>query len=207
MKRINLIPDEARRISSAEWLAREFLRNKFFQLAMGILLFIIGFSAWEMMSAWRYSLRFAAVKREYNMKNEELLAAKQQYEALVQDGKKAKKDAEVLNKRLDTLQSVLKERVDWSRALLELPGMVPEKLWLKNVKFEKDTLTIQGEAVDNKTIAQFMKSLDDSGIFGDTGFNYTKRETTEEKKAKEAEKKAELVMIGFEVTTHFKAGL
>lgn len=43
--------------------------------------------------------------------------------------------------------------------------ILPKRMWLKSMADEKGSLNIKGVAVDNPTIAQFMRNLEETGCF------------------------------------------
>ena len=191
MRRIDLTPEEARKLKAVEWLKREFIRNKFFQAGFVIIFLIIALTAWELTGIWRFENRLENTKKEFAGKQRELDASKKLYELLLSKKKTLKEQKIVLEKRLNTLQSAISERILWIRALKAFPAVVSEDIWFNDIELKKDILVLQGGALNNDIITKFMKALDSSPTFGDTKFNYTKR----------GDKKDEEDIIYFEVTT------
>lgn len=191
MRRIDLVPEEAKKLQAVEWLKREFIRNKFFQAGFIIIFLIIALTAWEITAVWRFEIRLVNIKKEFAEKQKELDESKKLYELLISKKKNLKEQKIVLEKRLNTLQSAVSERILWIRALKAFPAVVSENIWFNKIALKKDILVLQGGALNNDIITNFMKALDDSSTFNDTKFNYTKR----------GDKKDEEDIIYFEVTT------
>ena len=196
MKRINLIPEEARKISAVKWLKRELAKNRLFQAAFITVFFLIALSVWGTTSVWRYRILLKATKQDFSAKTKELQEKNKLYKFFIAKKKELKERQKILQKQLGILEKAARERVNWTGVLVELPDVVSEDLWFKKIVLKKDMLILQGGALDNDIISDFMKMLDDSTIFSDTSFNYTK---TKETKGKD-------IVIDFEITTHFKVG-
>ena len=141
----------------------------------------------------RNNKQLSALKKEFNQTEKDLEESKKVYEFLVEKQKTEKEKEKILVRRLGILETALEERANWTAALSELSKVTPSNLWFKKISLRSDHLTLQGTASDNAIITSFMKSLDNSKVFKDTSFNYTRRG---EKKASE--------LINFEVTTSFK---
>jgi type IV pilus assembly protein PilN len=76
---------------------------------------------------------------------------------------KFKKDKEIIKKKIDIIQRLERDRSAPAQLLDELAVRIPiGKAWLSSFKKAESTLTIDGVATDNPTIALFMKSLEES---------------------------------------------
>jgi len=94
---------------------------------------------------------------------------------------KFKKDSAVLEKKLDVI-TVLNEGRQSSVFLMdELSTVIPEKLWLDSLKEDQWSLDIQGQAIDQATIAQFMTNMQKSPMF-----DAVRWKVTQSKKGKES---------------------
>lgn len=86
---------------------------------------------------------------------------------------KFKKDSAVLEKKLNVI-TVLNEGRQSSVFLMdELSNVMPEKLWLASLKEDKWNLDIQGQAIDQATIAQFMTNMEKSAMFDSVRWKVT----------------------------------
>ncbi len=80
---------------------------------------------------------------------------------------KIKKDLKILNDKLIVVTS-LQTQQDKQLVLFDkLTGLtVPDRMWLENMDTKANTVKIKGIAFDNQTIADFMKNLEASPLFG-----------------------------------------
>ena len=70
-----------------------------------------------------------------------------------------------LNAKLQVIEDLKHRRVGPVRALEDLGGATPQKLWLVNFTEVGAQATITGVALDNQTIAAFMRQLQGSKYF------------------------------------------
>jgi len=79
---------------------------------------------------------------------------------------KFKKDKDLLEKKLQIINALDRNRLDPVYFLDELTGMVPAgQLWVKNMTETDVEMKIEGFAKDNITVAKFMKNLEASRFF------------------------------------------
>ncbi len=78
---------------------------------------------------------------------------------------KIKKDLKLLNDKLNVV-SALKDKRDEKQILLEevADRVVLTRMWIESLKSDGKTVTIAGVALDNPTIADFMRNLEKSPI-------------------------------------------
>lgn len=193
MKRMNLLPEEVRKTTIFEWLKKILLGSRIAQICILGSLLLVAITFIQTTTVERNNKQLSALKKEFNQTEKDLEESKKVYEFLVEKQKTEKEKEKILVRRLGILETALEERANWTAALSELSKVTPSNLWFKKISLRSDHLTLQGTASDNAIITSFMKSLDNSKVFKDTSFNYTRRG---EKKASE--------LINFEVTTSFK---
>jgi type IV pilus assembly protein PilN len=87
------------------------------------------------------------------------------YKSLTTEVNKAKEEQKMLQNRLDVINSLRKEKGSAAKVLDELSIDKPEKLHLESVKKEGSKLGIEGIALDDETIANFMTNLRKSKLF------------------------------------------
>ncbi len=77
-----------------------------------------------------------------------------------------KKDLKILNDKLKVV-STLRHKRDEKQVLLEevADRIVMTRMWLESLKSDGKTVTLTGIALDNPTIADFMRNLEKSPIF------------------------------------------
>ncbi len=70
-----------------------------------------------------------------------------------------------LQAKLQVIELLKHRRVGPVRALEDLSDAAPEKLWLTDFSESNGAVSIQGLAIDNQTIAEFMRRLQQSRYF------------------------------------------
>lgn len=94
-------------------------------------------------------------------KKEEIL----KYKSLTAEVEKKKQEQKMLQNRLDIINSLRKDKARAARVLDELSIDKPEKLQLESLKKDGAKLAIEGVALDDETIANFMTNLRKSKLF------------------------------------------
>jgi type IV pilus assembly protein PilN len=94
-------------------------------------------------------------------KKEEIL----KYKSLTTEVEKKKQEQKMLQNRLDIINSLQKDKARAARVLDELSIDKPEKLQLESLKKDGAKLAIEGVALDDETIANFMTNLRKSKLF------------------------------------------
>lgn len=88
------------------------------------------------------------------------------YNKLVQEMEKEKQQKDLLQKKLGVLDKLQEENTGPVHILDEISKNIPEKrLYLKAVKQDGKTILLEGIAMDNETIASYMRSLAASPYF------------------------------------------
>jgi type IV pilus assembly protein PilN len=87
------------------------------------------------------------------------------YKSLIAEVDKAKALQKTLQDKLNVINSLRKEKSSPSRVLDELSIDKPEKLQLESLKKEGGKLGIEGIALDDETVANFMTNLRKSKVF------------------------------------------
>jgi type IV pilus assembly protein PilN len=94
-------------------------------------------------------------------KKEEIL----KYKSLTAEVEKKKQEQKMLQNRLDIINSLRKDKARAARVLDQLSIDKPEKLQLESLKKDGAKLAIEGVALDDETIANFMTNLRKSKLF------------------------------------------
>ncbi len=92
---------------------------------------------------------------------------------------KAKADKEILQEKLNIIAKLNLNRTRPIEIMGFLASKIPEKMWLKSLDKKGGKLTLQGIALDDETIANFMKRLQQSKIFTSVELVVTERVTIE----------------------------
>jgi len=78
---------------------------------------------------------------------------------------KFKQQKQELEKKLDVIRDLNAKKTGPVEVLDELSTIIPEKAWLTSLANIGDSMVLDGQAVDNTTIATFMKQLQSSKHF------------------------------------------
>jgi len=124
-------------------------------LSVVFLLAVFIFIQWGLNKKVEDTLAQNAKKREEIIK----------YKSLTAEVEKKKQEQKMLQNRLDIINSLRKDKARAARVLDELSIHKPEKLQLESLKKEGAKLGIEGVAMDDETIANFMTSLRKSKLF------------------------------------------
>ncbi len=92
-----------------------------------------------------------------------------------------KKNIRTIKDKLKVIDELSKKKTGPVRVMESLSSAIPEKLWLTEFKESAGNLSLNGRAVDNQTIADFLKALTSSPYFQ----NVELIETTQVKEKKE----------------------
>jgi len=87
------------------------------------------------------------------------------YKSLTTEVTKAKEAQKTLQEKLNIINTLRKEKAGPAKVLDELSIDKPEKIHLESVKKEGSKLGIEGIALDDETIANFMTNLRKSKLF------------------------------------------
>ena len=88
------------------------------------------------------------------------------YKAKAKEVDKIKKSLDTLNKKTEVMTKLDKNRRDPVIFLdVMTQVIVPNRMWLRNMSLTGSTVKMSGVALDNKTTADFMSRLEDSGHF------------------------------------------
>jgi len=87
------------------------------------------------------------------------------YQAQIAEAKKAKEEQQALQEKLDVINALRKEKSSSAKVLDEVSTLKPEKMWLESFKKDGPKLGIEGIALDDETVANFMTSLRKSTLF------------------------------------------
>ena len=124
-------------------------------LAVVFLVALLGFLQWQMdKKSEETQTKIADLKKEIA-----------RYKSMTTDLNKAKETQKLLQEKLNIINSLRKEKATPARILDELSTGKPEKVQLEALKKEGTKLSIEGIALDDETIANFMTNLRKSKLF------------------------------------------
>jgi type IV pilus assembly protein PilN len=104
------------------------------------------------------------------------------YKSLMTEVTKAKEAQKILQDKLNIINSLRKGKASPARVLDELSIDKPEKIQVESLKKEGSKLGIEGIALDDETVANFMTNLRKSKLFKNVDLIVT--EQTEQSKIK-----------------------
>lgn len=86
-------------------------------------------------------------------------------QAVIGEVKEFRKKKRALEEKIAVIAGLEERQRGPSQVLHELAVLVPEKLWIESLKDTGGSLSLDGVAIDNQTIAQFMTKLETSPWF------------------------------------------
>jgi type IV pilus assembly protein PilN len=87
------------------------------------------------------------------------------YKSLTKEIEKAKESQKTLQEKLNVINTLRKEKGSPAKILDELSIVKPDKIQLESLKKEGSKLGIEGIALDDETVANFMTNLRKSKMF------------------------------------------
>ena len=133
------------------------MRKEIVVALVSILLFVIllAFVHWQKMNEKdRMAKEIAKTRQEIT-----------DYQAQIAEAKKAKEEQQALQEKLDVINALRKEKSSSAKVLDEVSSLKPEKMWLESFKKDGSRLGIEGIALDDETVANFMTNLRKSKLF------------------------------------------
>jgi type IV pilus assembly protein PilN len=151
MIRINLLPFRAAR-------RKENIRH---------LLFFILFSVGLVVAAlvW-YHTHLNGKVRSLNAEIKETIASLGNFQKITRDIARMRKAKQIIDQKLEVIKKLetgRKASVGLLDAMTRI--VVPKRMWFTYMGDKRDRVNIKGNALDNKTVADFMTRLEGSGLF------------------------------------------
>ena len=110
---------------------------------------------------WRVAKEKEETVAEIQKTKEEI----RRYEALIAQAQKDKEVVKTLDEMLEVILTLKKQKSFASRVMDEVSVQKPEKLQLESMKKDGTKLGMDGVALDDETVANFMTSLRNSKVF------------------------------------------
>jgi type IV pilus assembly protein PilN len=92
---------------------------------------------------------------------------------------KAKTNKKILEEKLNIIKSLNMNRTRPIEIMSLVASKIPDKMWLNSLDKKNQKVTLQGVALDDETIANFMKKLQQSKMFTAVELVVTERVTIE----------------------------
>ena len=169
MIRINLLPFRAAR-------TKENVRR---QISIFILIIVLMF-----LVMFTMTLKLNSEKKKHAAMVEGVKTELAKYTKQAREVDKLKTESAKLQQKIDiisTLEDIRREPVELFTALTEV--VVPERMWLTSFKTKGRQINIVGSALDQITVADFAKRLENSPAFVDVVIKNLKSGTTKNKVA------------------------
>jgi type IV pilus assembly protein PilN len=146
MIRINLFPFRAARI-------KENIRRQIFYYFGSLVILLLLMTLFYV----NYSNEVKSLRQERDVKKKKLDSFKDTNEKI----KAIKEMIAEVELKLDTIKRLEEVKTGPVRLLDDIATSVPkDKLWLTSLRENKGTLSLEGTAMDNETVADFMDSLE-----------------------------------------------
>ena len=95
-----------------------------------------------------------------------LTSQKAQIEKEVQSYDKLGNKSQEFMKKLEVIQDLAKKRLLAISGLDHIQSVIPEKVWLSKVSFKNNEFSIDGTALTNREVQNFVEALERTGAFG-----------------------------------------
>ncbi len=166
MVKINLLPIKGE-------LRRKVLIEHVVLLGLTIVLVVIAMSIF-----------YGSASRQRDALQQEIISTKAdivKITALAGEIETFKKRKQELERKLDVISALKAKKRGPVEILDQISIIIPEKMWLSSLSNKGDSLTLNGFAVDNPTIALFMKTLQMSPYFKGVVLVFTQQEKSNHK--------------------------
>jgi len=161
MIRINLLPFRAAR-------KKENIRRQvsIFLLSLAFLLIILFYFNWKLGG------QIDGLNAQIKQTTTELV----KYDKINKEIAEIKKKLSNLKKKMAVMETLESNRFEPTRLLDTMTqAVVPKRMWFTNLESKDNLLKINGIALDNKTVADFMTRLEKTGLFSDVDLNTLKQ--------------------------------
>lgn len=100
----------------------------------------------------------------------------QRYEKIGKQVDDNKKKIEVINKKRSVINSLIKDRYEPVRLLGVMSELIiVDQMWLTSLSTQGNGVRLKGVAMDERTVADFMTNLENSGLFPVVNLNTVKQ--------------------------------
>ena len=193
MKRINLLPLEARQKKSGDWLRSLFFGSTKKKLIVFVVILFIAFNFWQTSNLLGYRHVIEKEKDKIRKLQSHVSRAQSEAEKINEKKKLVEDETKKLRNIYDLLNEIEEEGMPFANTLKHLSELIHPELWLTEIQLKKDLVRITGTTLNHSTVSVFMKSLDTSEYFYNTSFTYTQQDKLEER-----------TVIHFQITTQFQ---
>jgi len=170
MIRINLLPFRTER-------KKENVRRQIslFLLSLGLVLIVLVYYNFSLSSKiGKLNKTITTTKTELN-----------RYEEINKEIARIKQNLETLKKKMAVIDQLQSERYAPVKLLdMMTKVLITNRMWLVSLNDQEKTVTINGIALDNKTVADFMVGLQNCGLFSEVSLKTVKHQEVQKSKLK-----------------------
>lgn len=116
-----------------------------------------------------------------------------QYKPQLEQVEKYRATKESIEKKLEVIDRLDRNRSGPVRVLEELATSSPERLWITRIEANRGRIKIRGMSLDNELVALFLTSLGDSEYFGQVELQETEARDVDGLKLNQFELSAQLI--------------
>ena len=170
MIRINLLPFRAAR-------KKENIRRQvsIFLLSLAFMLIVLFYYNWSLGS------KIDGLNAKIKQTQTEL----EKYDKINKEIAEIKKKLSNLKKKMAVMETLEANRFEPTRLLdIMTKVVVPKRMWFTRLESRSNSVKINGIALDNKTVADFMVRLEQSGLFSDVDLKTLKQRKVEKSNLK-----------------------
>lgn len=110
----------------------------------------------------------------------------------IKAARKLEEEKNRLQSQIEIIKKLSKERLNNVRALSAIQDVIPQKVWLTSLKFEKEKVELKGLSQDRTEVTDFTNALDRSIYFQDVDLKYIQQELGKEGNLQKFEATAKL---------------
>ncbi len=173
-KRINLLPKE-RAKQGLEFLKEHLQQTpvKIAALAVSLAVFLIIVQAGRL---GFYSFKNKSFAAKIRTAQSQLSRLQSQQLNLAEDEGKFLEQKNLLESRLNVLNSAVRSPENFSQVLAEVAGILPQDIWATKLLYAERKISLTGSAQDVNLITQLIEELKKSADFKEVTFNYTQKD-------------------------------
>ena len=181
MIRINLLPFRAAR-------RKENIRR---QISIFLLSFIFTF-----ITLFYYQMQLNLQLGELKTQAEDVKSRLKVFRKKSREVDNIKQALDTLKKKINVIKTLELNRREPVRLMDAMTGMViPKRMWFTDFAVNNDAVVIKGNALDNKTVADFMTQLEKSGFFSTVNLTTLKQVTIQKVNIKSFEISCEKIPL------------
>ncbi len=118
-------------------------------------------------------------KKNLEVKIQQVNEAVEALKLKVGEVEKYKKDKKDLEEKLSIIDKLQTGKMLVAQLLDHIELTIPEKIWIEKLTFKGSTFSMEGYAIDDETIAKFMKDLERSQSFSNVELGMTEHKDVE----------------------------